>query len=301
MKHTSNIARLAHRSAQALVACALLLVFVCAGSLSTAAPSARAAAMAYIRVVHAAPDVGIVDVFADGQRILSSFQFASVSSYVPLSGGPHKVQVALLGKGIDAAAMTQTINVSANDTYTVAVIGTGASGHSFKIFNDSNTVAHDNAELRIYHLSPGTAAVNVDEKTNTIIPQLTYPQASNYVAIAAGQHTISLNDASQNATASFTTTLNPWTVTSIFAIGLLKGKPQLRFVTSQVQGLPALPQTGSDPNAKATPVPNSSLPWLALALIAVIASTALGLARPRLAHTWFALRGRREAGHPFSK
>ncbi len=272
MTQKPHVTHLAHRVVQTLVASALLLSFVCGGLFSTSTTSAHAASVAYIRVVHAAPDVGIVDVFADGQKILSSFQFASVSPYVPLSGGAHKVQVALLGQGVDAAAMTQMISVTANNTYTVAVIGTQATGHSFKIFNDNNTVSHDNAELRIYHLSPGTAAVNVDEQNNTIIPQLSYPQASDNVSIPSGQHTFSLNDSSQNATASFTTTLKPWTVTSIFAIGLLKGNPQLRFVTSQVQGLPALPQTGSDPNAKpaAAPAPNPSLPWLALTLVLML-------------------------------
>jgi hypothetical protein len=264
--------RLAHRVPHTLVAIALLLSFTYFSLFSPTHTTAHADGVAYIRVVHAAPDVGIVDVFADGQKILSSFQFASVSPYVPLSSGAHKVQVALLGQGINAAAMTQTISVTANETYTVAVIGTQATGHSFKIFNDNNTVSHDDAELRIYHLSPGTAAVDVDEQNNTIIPQLSYPQASNYISIPSGQHTFSLNDSSQNAQASFTTTLKPWTVTSIFAIGLLKGNPQLRFVTSQVQGIPALPQTGSDPNARplSTPAPTSSLPWLVLTFVLLL-------------------------------
>jgi hypothetical protein len=291
MTDSINTSRLVHRVAPVLVAATLLLAFICSGLFASPTTPAHAAGNAYIRVVHAAPDVGIVDVFADGQKILSSFQFASVSPYVPLSSGAHKVQVALLGQGINAAAMTQTINVTANNTYTVAVIGTQATGHSFKIFNDDNTVSHNDAELRIYHLSPGTAAVNVDENSNTIIPQLSYPQASNYISIPSGEHTFNLNDSSQNATASFTTALKPWTVTSIFAIGLLKGNPKLRFVTSQVQGLPGLPQTGSDPNAQPTAASNAFIPWLALiaavllATIALVSSRRIQYAFARSAHT----------------
>src|SRR5579863_6883349 len=39
---------------------------------------------AFIRVVHASPDIGTVDVFVDGTKLLSSFQYATVTGYVPL-------------------------------------------------------------------------------------------------------------------------------------------------------------------------------------------------------------------------
>ena len=38
-------------------------------------------------------------------------------------------------------------------------------------------------------------------------------------------------------------------MTSIFAVGLVNGTPNIQLVTSQVQGLPGVPNTGSDPNA----------------------------------------------------
>jgi hypothetical protein len=62
-----------------------------------------AAAPAYIRVIHASPAVGTADVFVDGNLLLSSFAFGSVTDYAPLPAGPHKVQIALVGKGIGAS------------------------------------------------------------------------------------------------------------------------------------------------------------------------------------------------------
>jgi hypothetical protein len=38
-------------------------------------------------------------------------------------------------------------------------------------------------------------------------------------------------------------------VTSVFAVGLLKGTPKIQFVPAQVTGVPGMPGTGSDPHA----------------------------------------------------
>src|SRR2546428_10755546 len=55
---------------------------------------------AFVRVIHASPDIGTADVFVDGSKLLSSFQFGAVTDYVQVPTGPHKVQIALIGKGI---------------------------------------------------------------------------------------------------------------------------------------------------------------------------------------------------------
>ncbi len=61
--------------------------------------SASAASPSYVRVIHASPFVATADVFVDGAKLLSSFQFGAVTDYVAVPAGPHKVQIALVGKG----------------------------------------------------------------------------------------------------------------------------------------------------------------------------------------------------------
>ena len=207
--------------AQAFGACVLLLVL--SGWTFPAAPSA--ANMAFVRLVHASPDVGVVAVFMDGKpmvngnQVVNSFQFATVTEYVPLPEGSHTVQIAALGKGVNAAMLAQTITVQPGVAYTVAVIGTKATGISFKIFTDDNAVAGNMAKLRVYHLSPGTDPVDITMGTQAVIQGLAYPQVSNYVSLPAGQDTFDLTNTPQNANATFSVMLNPWTVTSVFAIG----------------------------------------------------------------------------------
>jgi hypothetical protein len=255
---------LARRFSFALGSLALLL-FLC-GQSGTGTAFAATTGPAYVRIIHASPDIGIVDAFVDGQKILSNFEFGTVTDYIPLAGGSHRVQVALIGKGVNASLMTQTMTVEAGAAYTVAALGTNASGFSLRIFQDNNLVAGNGAKVRIYHLSPFAGAVNIKAGTNTIVQGLAYPQASKYVTIPSGSHTFSLTGAAQYTPSPLSTDVKPWTVTSVFAIGPLKGNTQIRFVATQIAGMPGMPQTGSDP----TPIHpvNSSPSWLPATFLA---------------------------------
>ena len=244
----------------ATLACALfgVMAFASVQTLPASAHSSHstqskgsADTTAFIRVVHASPDVGTVDVFVDGSKMLSSFQYATVTGYVPLPAGQHKVQIALIGKGPGASVISQMISMQAGQAYTVAALGTMASGFSLQVFTDNNMVAGNIAKVRVYHLSPGTGTVNVTASNGTDVTGLSYPQASNYITVTPGNYTLNITPTQANTTFPVQATLKPWTVTSVFAIGLLNSTPKLQFVAAQVPGVPGLPGTGSDPNPAA--------------------------------------------------
>src|SRR6266478_6278689 len=148
MKLKHSLARVGFRLPFAF---GFLVLFMCFG-----APvlPASAQSSAFVRVIHASPDVGAADVFVDGARLLSSFQFGAVTNYVAVPAGPQKVQIALVGKGINAAVISQTLSVSPGAAYTVAAVGTQATGLSLEVFIDSNLLSPGTAKLRVYQLSP---------------------------------------------------------------------------------------------------------------------------------------------------
>ncbi len=255
-----------------LVAILTLLIFA-GGWFSTA----RAAETnpAFVRIIHASPDIGIVDVFVDGTKILDNFQFGTVTGYVPLPQGSHTLRIALLGTGINAAVVTQTLTVSAGVPYTIAALGTKATGFSLSVFKDDNLVAGNGAKVRVYHLSQVIGAVDVQADKQTIANGLSYPHASDYVSVPAGSYTFNLTGATQAAPDPLATTLKPWTVTSIFAIGPEAGKAQVQFISAQLAGTPGMPQTGSDPNA-AVQSSSPALPWLPGVLAVLACATVVG-------------------------
>src|SRR5260221_10521541 len=117
-------------------------------------PPASAESASFVRLVNASPDVGTVDIFVDGAKFLSNAQYGSVTDYLQLPAGHHRMQVALIGKGINASVIVQTLSVQAGTPYTVVARGTKSTGYSLKVFVDNNLMAVGMAKVRFYDLSP---------------------------------------------------------------------------------------------------------------------------------------------------
>lgn len=235
----------------------------------------------YVRVIHASPYVGTADVFVDGQMFLSSFQFATVTDYAKLPAGPHKVQIALVGKGINAAALTKDLQVGAGYTYTVAAVGATPSTLDLQVFVDNNQVVANHAKVRVYHLIPNGGAANAVLDADTKINGVGYEKASDYVTMDTGSYNIKVTVPQQNWDDAVSTTLNSNKVLSIFAVGMFNGTPQVQLISKDTQGIPGLPQTGSNPVTAdfATPAPIVWLPVFTVLLIAALAVTRYRLKR----------------------
>ncbi len=230
---------------------------------------------ALVRVVHAAAGAGTVDVFVDGKGLISNFKFAEVTEYTNLPAGPHTIKVAPAGKGIDAAVITQDVTVKVNVEYTVAAVGSKDAGFSLSAFEDDNSVAGDMAKVKIYHLSPNAGPVNVSADDMGTLKGLTYKNTSTYLTLKPQSITFKVTATTPNVTVDVNASLEAGTVTSVFAVGLYKGDPALQFVTVKVNGLPGMPDTGSNPYA----LKSSTMPWMvsALALLLILSSATAGV------------------------
>src|SRR5947209_9467205 len=259
----------------------LSILMLCAWVGARVQPASAAGATALVRVIHASPDAGTVDLFVDGKKLLSNFQFATITGYTPVAVGPHKIQIAAIGTGPNAAVLTETLSFEANMTYTVAGLGTKQTGFSFQSFVDNNSISgNDAAKVRVYHLSPGSGTLNVATNSQTLIDNLAYAQASQYQTLPAGSYTFNVTATQNNTTLPVTAQLKSGTVTSLFAVGMFNGNPKFQFIDAQVAGTPGMPGTGSDPNAlptsASTPSPLSSWVWL-WGTMAVLLVSGIGL------------------------
>lgn len=242
---------------------------------------------AFVRVVHASPVAGNVDVFVDGNRLLSNFAFGTVTGYVTVPAGAHRIQVAPAGKGINGSVINQTVSVAAGMPYTVAAVGTDANTLGLQAFVDNNLLsgAGTQAKVRVYHLSPNAGPVNVAAGGSTVITGLTYKNASDYLMVPAGAYTFNVTATQANATVPVNATLTAGTVNSVFAVGLFQGTPALKFVLATVNGVPGMPQTGSDPAATAANSSTNStpLPWVLGIVGVALLGTSLAVRRFALA------------------
>ena len=238
--------------------CGLLALLLLLG---TQALPASAESASFVRLVNASPDVGTVDIFVDGAKFLSNAQYGSVTDYLQLPAGHHRMQVALIGKGINASVIVQTLSVQAGTPYTVVARGTKSTGYSLKVFVDNNLMAVGMAKVRFYDLSPRAYSLSIATGGLTIPGALSYTQASNYLKLPAGLYTFTVSASRPSFSLLDQVTLKPNTVTSIFIVGVFHGSPPLLFVHVQVKGLPSMSGTGSDPNA----LPTNASPFTPLA------------------------------------
>ena len=243
---------------------------------------ASALAPAYVRLIQASADVGTADVFVDGKKLLSSFEFGTVTDYKQLPPGPHKVQVALIGKGSGATVIVYTLVVRAGVAYTVAAIGTKATGLALDFHIDDNSLTSDMAKLRVYHLASGIGVVSVASGSKTLLSGLGYSYASDYLTLPAGSYTFNVTTPQPTSTIAVSASLKPNMVTSIFALSTGSQNPKLQVVIAQVKGIPALSRTGSDPYAhiaSSQPLP-LLVPWMVAVL--ALGGVSAGLAVRRL-------------------
>jgi hypothetical protein len=89
--------------------------------LATDETSAAPAGQARVRVIHAAPDAGPVDILVNGAVVLSNVSFGAISSYLTLPAGSYNVQVN--AAGTSNTAIQATLAVSAGANYSAVAIG----------------------------------------------------------------------------------------------------------------------------------------------------------------------------------
>ena len=258
----------------------ILLLFALFG---VQAHPAAATSPTYVRIVDATPDAGVTSIFVDGIKVVDNVQFGTVTNYVTLPAGWHTWEVALIGKGPNAPVISQPIHCDPGEPYTIAAYGTKATGLKLVVFSDDNELVSGMTKVRVYHLASNLASVNVTAGATLLASGLTYSQGSKYAALSPGSYTFSITDATSNTLASVSTQLEANTVESIFVIGRVNATSPFMVVTIQAQGLPALPQTGSDPHpiVGETPV---MLPWLWIVLVLLVIGVVVGSLGPGLTH-----------------
>lgn len=206
------------------------------GTSTMAFAAPRATGNSYVRVVHGAPGAGNVDVFVDGKKALSNVAFATVSAYEMWPAGSHTVKVAPAGQGVGAAVITQAEMTDAGDAYTLAAVGTKATGFSLSAFEDNSTLQAP-AKVRVYHLSPNAGPVNIAFGSKQVISGLAYKNASKYLPVPAGPSVFNVTAVNENVTVPVKVDIKAGTVLSVFALGLYKGTPALQFVEAVTPGV----------------------------------------------------------------
>ncbi|MFN8620854.1 MAG: DUF4397 domain-containing protein [Chloroflexota bacterium] len=188
---------------------------------------APAADTAKVRVLHASPDAPAVDVYADGSAILTAVPFGTLSDYLEVPAGEHRIQVFATGADAtkDTPVLDATLTFSAGTLTTVAATNNLASIEA-QVISDSPAPVADQAQVRVVHLSADAPAVDVAPVGgDPIVTDLAYPTATDYLTVPAGSYDLEIRPTGTTDVAFTipTLTLEAGKSYSAFAIGSLAG------------------------------------------------------------------------------
>lgn len=116
----------------------------------------RVRGTAYVRILHAIPDAPAVDVYADGQKVLTSAAFKSLSDYMPVPSGKRTAKLSTSGKS--DSLLSGAVTLSKDKFFTLIAYGSVAKP-VFMLMNES-TGKDMPGKARVYvaHLAPNAPA-----------------------------------------------------------------------------------------------------------------------------------------------
>jgi hypothetical protein len=173
-------------------------------ALAVAAPAfAQGTGQAQVRVAHLAPDAPNVDVYVNGDPVLTDVPYTTVSDYLSLPAGTQQVTVYATGDTTSPVIDTP-VQLAAGGAYTVAAVGLVADDSlTAQVYQDDlRDPASGNAKVRVVHASPDAGPVDVIPRGGqALVEGLTFPEASPYAEVPAGSYTLDVNAAGTKKTA----------------------------------------------------------------------------------------------------
>jgi hypothetical protein len=238
----------------------------CALALAVAAPAVAAPAAdgddtATVSVFHGVPGL-TVDVYADGDELLSDFEPGTVADPQPLDAGTYDIQVFEAGQGPDGTpAVEKEIKVPAGANATIAAhLSADGEPRLTAFVNDVSKVGAGEARLTVRHVA-AAPAVDVRADGQPVFKGLENPEEDTAVVdagtvpadvVLAGTDTVAIGPADLN--------LQEGAGTIVYAWGSADDK-NLALATQTLSGMESAPNGVNAGGGGAAASSNSSDQW----------------------------------------
>jgi Domain of unknown function (DUF4397) len=168
----------------------------------TAPAFAQGGEDAQVRVAHLSPDAPNVDVYVNGEPVLTDVPYTTVSSYLSLPAGTQQVTVYAAGD-TSSPVIDVPVELAAGGAYTIAAVGLVTDGSiTAQVYQDDlRAPSAGNAKLRVIHASPDAGPVDVVPRGGEpLVTDLAFPDDSPYAEVPAGAYTLDVNAAGTDQT-----------------------------------------------------------------------------------------------------
>lgn len=259
----------------------LLAATLMAGALALVGGPAQAADDAHVSILHGVPGA-TVDVYVNGDELLSDFEPGTLTDPVALPGGDYDLKVVAAGDGPDGDAIMEangvTVPAGANITV-VAHLDADGNPALTPFVNDTSAIAAGEARLTVRHTA---AAPAVDVRANGDVAFADLANGGEASAdlpagtvsadvVLAGTDTVAIGPADVDLTEGVHTIVYAW--------GSAEDE-NLQLAVQTISGMHSSPS--GVPGGTGGQAADSGSPWLLAALGALVAGGAAWLAQRRV-------------------
>jgi Domain of unknown function (DUF4397) len=164
------------------------------GSTTTPAPKAN------LRVMHASPDAGLLDILLDDKKILRNFIYKDAIGFNQVEAGARNIKantIVTTTVTTPTTLLNTTQNLVEGRYYTVITANTAAALEALVVDEDGSVPAAGQSRLRVVHAAPAAPAVDIYvtpgqdiAAVNPAVPNAAFKSISPALDIAAGKYFI---------------------------------------------------------------------------------------------------------------
>lgn len=228
-----------------VVAVVLIALLTAAG---LGAAPARAASVGYVRLAHLSPDTNPVDVYLnslDGslpEKVFPGVGYGVMSAYLSLPVGGYSVGMRWAGAPkTDPIILTTSVDVKANNAYTVAGVGRFA-GIGLRVLHDDLKLPNGNkAKVRIIQASVQMPLITVAVAGGPVIAtNVAFATTTDYQLVSPGRWQLRIQPSGGGPGIDVAADLRSGNVYSLLVLDAGNGKlkTELRIDAERQGGLP---------------------------------------------------------------
>jgi hypothetical protein len=128
-----------------------------------------------------------VDVFVDGQKILSNVAYGQSSDYLEVPAGTYRVKVTAAGDP-SAVLIRQNLTVRPGTFNTAVAVGSVSDLNNLSLLalqDDPTCPPSGRARIRVVHAAADAPTVDIAADGNVILPNVSFRDVSDYLEIPA--------------------------------------------------------------------------------------------------------------------
>lgn len=183
----------------------LLAAILLTGMLAACGSTTDPKPQANLRVMHASPDAGLIDILLDNKKILRNFSYKDAIGFNQVDAGARNLKadtVITTTKPTATTLLNTTQNLAEGRYYTVIAANTAAALEPIVIDEDGSAPAAGQLRLRVVHAAPAAPAVDIYVATSQditsatpTVPNAAFKSISSALEIAAGKYFIRATEA----------------------------------------------------------------------------------------------------------